>query len=276
MDELKKVFTKLNLIMDGVACVRIADPEVLRVLIEKLDVDGIGAISEKYVIDNQFELTTSWFKGNTLIETFDELETMNVVFKDSNYDGINLFTDCTSLRSIKTPYTITFLPDGCFQRCSNLTNIVLHDGLEKIRKDVFRGCTALKEVRIPNTVTKIGNFVFQDSGVETMDLPESVTSIGSSVFNGLTSLKTMIIRGDIIKEDGVSDGSLFKCWENCTGLESFVMLSKTPMGFGFWMMNGTTCKIYVPDSAVDTYKAASGWNGLASRIRPLSEYKGAL
>lgn len=107
-----------------------------------------------------------------------------------------------------------------------------------------------------------------------MDLPESVTELGS-VFNGLTSLKTMIIRGTIVKGDE-SYNNLFKCWENCIGLESFVILSETPMGFGFWMMNNTTCKIYVPNIVVDIYKMANGWSGLANRIYPLSEYKGKL
>ena len=36
--------------------------------------------------------------------------------------------------------------------------------------------------------------------------------------------------------------------------------------------NNNTMKIYVPDSAVDTYKAA--WSVHASRIYPLSEYEG--
>lgn len=262
--------------MDGIACVRISDPEVLRILIDKLDVDGIGAISEKYVIENQIEVTSLWFYNNTVIETFDEFERMNVLFKDNNYDGVNLFRNCTSLRSIQLPYTVSFIPVSCFQGCTNLTNIILQRGITEIRTNAFRECSSLKKLIIPDTVIRLGGAAFIDSGIEVIDLPASVTSIGSSVFNALTTLKTMIIRGEVIKADGTGDGSMFKCWENCTGLESFVMLSEKPMGFGFWMLNGTTCKIYVPDIAVDVYKAASGWSGLTSRILPLSSYNGEL
>mgnify|MGYP000006684296 FL=1 len=275
VDQLREIFNRLTLIMEGITCVRISDPEILRILIERLDVDGIGAISEKY-IENQIEVTIYWFKGNTIIETFDEFEKMNVAFKDNNYDGPNLFRECTALKSIKLPHTVTFIPASCFQGCTNLTNVVLPKGITEIRASAFRQCPSLKKIIIPNTVIKLGGAVFIDSGIEEIDLPESVTSIGSSVFNGLITLKTIIIRGNTIKEDGTSDGSMFKCWENCTGLESFVMLSEKPMGFGFWMLNGTTCKIYVPDIAVDVYKAASGWSGLASRILPLSSYNGKL
>ena len=276
VDLLKKIFNRLNLIVDGIACVRIADPEVLRILIDRLDVDGIGAISEKYVIENQIEVTSLWFYNNTVIETFDEFERMNVLFKDNNYDGVNLFRNCTSLRSIQLPYTVSFIPVSCFQGCTNLTNIILQRGITEIRTNAFRKCSSLKKLIIPDTVIRLGGAAFIDSGIEVIDLPASVTSIGSSVFNALPTLKTMIIRGEVVKADGTGDGSMFKCWENCTGLESFVMLSETPMGFGFWMLNGTTCKIYVPDNSVDTYKAASGWSGLVNRILPLSSYSGEL
>ena len=32
--------------------------------------------------------------------------------------------------------------------------------------------------------------------------------------------------------------------------------------------------IYVPDESVDVYKTATNWSGLASKIKPLSEYIG--
>ena len=32
--------------------------------------------------------------------------------------------------------------------------------------------------------------------------------------------------------------------------------------------------VYVPDDSVSAYKAASVWSGLASKIKPLSEYTG--
>lgn len=34
--------------------------------------------------------------------------------------------------------------------------------------------------------------------------------------------------------------------------------------------------IFVPDNAVNTYKAASGWSGMSSHINPISEYQGNL
>lgn len=255
--------------MDGIVCVRIADPEVLRILVEKLDADGIGAISEEY-IKNLITIRDTWFRANKSIKTFNELELMNAVFY-----GTDIFRDCFSLESIKIPHNINSVPDRCFNGCIKLSNVILPKGITLFGADSFSGCSALKEISIPDTVVQIKPGVFIGTALERVDLPKSVTEIGSSVFNGITSLKTMIIRGDIVAGSEAYN-NLFKCWENCTGLESFIMLSETPMNFGFWMMNGTTCTIYVPDTAVENYKTASGWNNLANRIKPLSEYKGEL
>ena len=269
VDALREIFNRLNLIIDGIACVRIADPEILRILKEKLDVDNIGAISEEY-IKNQMSITNACFQANKSIKTFDEFGLMNATFGSDD-----IFGDCSSLESIRIPHSIDSIPIGCFKGCVKLNNVVLPKGITFILADSFSGCSALKEISILDTVTQIEAGAFMGTKLEKVDLPESVTGIGSSVFNGLTSLKIMIIRGHVVRGDAPKN-NLFKCWENCTGLESFVMMSDAPMEFGFWMMNGTTCTVYVPDTAVNTYKAANGWSSLASRIRPLSEYKGEL
>ena len=52
----------------------------------------------------------------------------------------------------------------------------------------------------------------------------------------------------------------------CTGLQYVKITATTiptihPLAFNF-----TTCNIYVPDTLVDSYKAATNWSSLASRI----------
>ena len=36
--------------------------------------------------------------------------------------------------------------------------------------------------------------------------------------------------------------------------------------------NGFSGNVYVPDALLDSWKSASGWSGIASRIKPLSEW----
>lgn len=175
VDALREIFNRLNLIIDGIACVRIADPEILRILKEKLDVDNIGAISEEY-IKNQISITNAWFQANKSIKTFDEFGLMNATFGSDD-----IFGDCSSLESIRIPHSIDSIPIGCFKGCVKLNNVVLPKGITFILADSFSGCSALKEISILDTVTQIEAGAFMGTKLEKVDLPESVTGIGSSV-----------------------------------------------------------------------------------------------
>lgn len=53
---------------------------------------------------------------------------------------------------------------------------------------------------------------------------------------------------------------------------AMLMTSETPPTIGASSPVWGTCPIYVPDSAVETYKAADGWSNVAAYIFPASEY----
>lgn len=55
-----------------------------------------------------------------------------------------------------------------------------------------------------------------------------------------------------------------------------VLRGSTPPSFGFGYFRPTTsnCRIYVPDDAIETYKAESPFSSYKNCIYPLSEYTG--
>lgn len=58
---------------------------------------------------------------------------------------------------------------------------------------------------------------------------------------------------------------------NAPMLEQFIMDNVTPASLtAAFTKIPNTCKYYVPDSAVDAYKAADGWSSMADRIYPMS------
>ena len=73
-------------------------------------------------------------------------------------------------------------------------------------------------------------------------MPSTVTSIATLAFGGCSSLTEMIFVGTTPPT-----------------------LETNALGQGY------TFPIYVPDEAVSTYKAASGWSGYASRVKGISE-----
>ena len=110
---------------------------------------------------------------------------------------------------------------------------------------------------MPPNVKTIKQHVMRNNRSETkvltyVEIGKYVTSIGQYFCNGQTSIRTIVFR------------------------------SVTPPSLGYASFkNGTTnhanstYKIYVPDEAVDAYKAGSGyWSDYKSRILPLSQLEG--
>ena len=58
---------------------------------------------------------------------------------------------------------------------------------------LFFECEDMTNVAFPDTVTKIGNHAFRGAGVESVNLPQSLTRIGESSFFGCANLKRIII-----------------------------------------------------------------------------------
>ena len=60
----------------------------------------------------------------------------------------------------------------------------------------------------------------------------------------------------------------------CPNLTRVVIDNVTPptLGGNSFAQANANLIFYVPDSAVDTYKEATGWTAYASKIKPLSEY----
>ena len=124
--------------------------------------------------------------------------------------GNNAFRNCTGLTSITIPNSVTNIGNNAFSGCTNLPVIdniryadtYLIEAIDKslstysIKSDTrwigisaFDGCTGLTSITIPNSVTSIGNYAFYGcSGLTSIEIPNSVTSIGNNAFSGCTNL----------------------------------------------------------------------------------------
>lgn len=107
--------------------------------------------------------------------------------------GIEAFTG-SGLTSIIIPGSVTSSEGsdyGAFSYCSNLTNVIIQNGVTRIPANAFQGCRLLTSVTIPSSVTSIGGCAFDYcTSLTSVTIPNSVTSIEIAAFRntGLTSV----------------------------------------------------------------------------------------
>lgn len=65
------------------------------------------------------------------------------------------FKKCERLKGIEIPAGIKEIPDKMFFGCSELSEVVFHDGLEVIGTSAFASCRNLEKINLPKTVKRI-------------------------------------------------------------------------------------------------------------------------
>ena len=114
-------------------------------------------------------------KGNTLIELFNNISTyidcykitiektkeFNSIFNNKLVieDGVLLY-NCTGLKSITIPDSVTSIRERAFEGCIELTSVTIPNSVTTIGEWAFAFCRRLKTITIPNSVTSIGSYAF--------------------------------------------------------------------------------------------------------------------
>lgn len=104
--------------------------------------------------------------------------------------GKEAFSECTSLRSVTNPDSVTTIGDRAFAGCNSLERLTMHESLRTIGNEAFSGCTSLDLGLIPDSVCTIGDRAF--SGCVSMAdfmAGDSLTSIGNGAFSGCSSMR---------------------------------------------------------------------------------------
>ena len=170
-----------------------------------------------------------WYtsKDGTIVEPYD-------LAKPSQVFGANIVSNTyqDGKGVIVFDNNIKYIGMMAFRDNCNLTSISLPEDVTVIHKGSFYGCTNLSSITIPWAVTDIRELVF---------------------FN-CTSLTSIIIPNNVVKIGGGT-------FNNCTSLTSIYCESPNPpsLGGNAFSYVDSDCKLYVPTTSVETYKATGGW-----------------
>ena len=114
-------------------------------------------------------------------------------------------TNINTLTDLVIPETINY--EGI---TFNVTSIEHFRVISVVDEDIwsFGPCSSLTSIDIPNSVTSIGESAFSGcSSLTSVTIPNSVTSIGSKVFKNCSSLTSVTIPNSVTSiEDGVFSG----------------------------------------------------------------------
>lgn len=128
--------------------------------------------------------------GNNLCNGCTSLE--RAIFKPSvTNSGTSTFGLCSALTDLEIGGdTLTTLGLNFAKNCTSLVNLTITAPLTTLANSgntnngVFRGCSALTSIDLPDTLTTIGGSAFYGcSSLTYMTIPSAVTSIGSSALN---------------------------------------------------------------------------------------------
>lgn len=167
----------------------------------------------------------------------------------------------SGLVSMAVPDTVTSIGNQAFGSCDSLTSLSIGSGVTEIPNGMCIYDGSLASVTLPGTITAIGHFAFQFCAKLTaITLPSGLKTIGSGAFrgSGLTSLDVPASVESIGPE--AIEGGI-----------PVTVRATTPPSITSYTFHGSPSHIYVPASAVDTYKAATGWSDYSSIIEAITE-----
>ena len=211
------------------------------------DCDGLTSVTIGNSVTTIGEYAFAYCDGLTSIEIPNSVTTI----------GNNAFQCCYCLTSVTIGNSVTTIGDYAFSECWYLTSIEIPNSVTTIGDYAFYSCHGLTSVTIGNSVTTIGDYAFYScEGLTSVTIGNSVTTIGDYAFYSCEGLTSVTIGNSVTT---IGDYAFSECY-GLTSITSLIPADKLfiPGANAFYNVP-TSCTLYVPAGAKETYAATEGW-----------------
>lgn len=157
--------------------------------------------------NTSYEVYDHAFDGNLFVESI-------TVSAGVTEIGNAAFANCSALTTVNMAQSgAASIGENAFKDCAKLQNVTMNQTLTSIASHAFSGCTNLGRIAIPASVTNLGEYVFEKSGVTSVNLGSGVTELPAYLFSGCKSLSDVVFAAGITK---IGEGT----FAGCSGLDT--------------------------------------------------------
>ena len=198
----------------------------------------------QWAFDGCSRLTSITIPGHfSFKDNFGTTFDIDTVVISNGSTTIPLVSECSKIKYISIPNSVTSIGEKAFYGCSGLISINIPNSVTSIGYMAFSGCTSLTSINIPNSVTSIGEAAFSGcTSLTSINIPSSVTSIGQSAFYGCSGLTSINIPNGVTSIGG-------SAFSFCSGLESInIPSSVTSIGGSAFSYCSRLESINIPSS----------------------------
>ncbi len=148
------------------------------------------------------------------------------------------FYNCTKLKTVSLPEGMLTIDAYAFQKCEQLESITIPSSVKTIGKSAFDQCCSLQSIILPEGLERIANKAFYYTGLTSLTIPSTVTSIGNDFVYLAYSIKDIYCLATTPPTFTSSDVSI-------------------PLGL---------LKVHVPSSALEIYRDDPIWSNFSDYL----------
>lgn len=237
MGENTVTFPTTGVVIDGLKYMLNGDRETVNVQVNNTSAAFDAVIPASIVYDG-----TNYPVSQIADKGFQQSKVLSVTIAEGITSiGTYAFQNAKGITSITIPASVSEIGSSAFQYCEGLTSITFAAGskLSVVNNHVFNNCSKVTELVIPEGVISLGEWSLENmKGLQSLTLPSTMQTLNSG------------------------------CLARCTSLISLTINATTPPTVkNSNVFEGTSiaeCDLFVPESAVSTYKAAQYYKDFAN------------